>query len=262
MSVVPAAAADRTRQPIPLRIDSHGGIQISVTVNDAGPFTFVLDTGAARSVVSDELARELGAPVVAQSEIVTSAGSEMGMVVRLGSVEIEGTRVESLLAPVVAASRLAALGRGVRGLLGQDFLSGFNYTLDYRRTRLTWDGTAACGSPAAVVLTTSEGRFIAALVDGGGKSLRLVPDSGAEVMVLFAGNPPGTGRVRVEGVAGGIRSASMTTVAQLRVGSATLRDQPAVIAERDDTSADGLLPLHRFSAVTFGAGGSCLIVRQ
>jgi hypothetical protein len=35
-----------------------------------------------------------------------------------------------VLAPVVPSARLAALGRHVRGLLGQDFLSAFNYTLD------------------------------------------------------------------------------------------------------------------------------------
>ena len=70
MSVVPAAAADRPRTAVPLSIDGKGGVVVEVQVNDAGPFRFLIDTGAARSVVADDLAAALGAPAVAKSDVV------------------------------------------------------------------------------------------------------------------------------------------------------------------------------------------------
>src|SRR3569832_2283443 len=111
ITLAPAAAAGRAPS-VPLDIAQHGGIRVAVQVNGAGPFAFIVDTGAARSIVSDDLAREIAAPVVARSEVMTIGGSEMGLVVRLSSVALAASRVEGLLAPVVAAARLAPLGPG------------------------------------------------------------------------------------------------------------------------------------------------------
>jgi predicted aspartyl protease len=245
LAVLPSAAAAGPVDPVvPLAIDARGGVAVAVRVNDAGPFTFILDTGASRSIVSDDLAGELGAPVVAQSEVVTSAGSEMRVVVRLASITLASARVNALLAPVLPAARLRRLGRGVRGLLGQDFLSAFNYTLDYRRRRLTWDEPLTCDRPGAVRMAAVEGRFVlVADADHAGR-VRLVPDSGAEVAVLFGGGGAGP------------------RLSEFRVGGVTLVDVPVAVVDREEPDVDGLLPLHRFRAVSFAAGGSCLLVRQ
>jgi len=249
---------------VPLRIDGRGGILVPVRVNGAGPFTFLLDTGATRSMVSDALARELGAPIVARSEIVTTAGSEMGMVVRLASVAVDNARVPDVLAPVFDDARLALLGRGVRGVLGQDFLAAFNYTLDYRRNRLTWEEGVACGARGAVTTAMIEGRPVIDVVNGRGEALRLVADTGADVVVLFnfnaRGDPKGA-RLRVAGLAGAGASALATNIGELRAGLASLRDVSAVVVERADRDIDGLLPLHRFASVTFAAGGVCVVPR-
>ena len=240
-AAVNAAASDRTRPDVPLAIDARGGIRVAVHVNGAGPFTFILDTGSSRSAVSEDLARELAAPVVAKSEVLTMEGSAMRLVVRLSPVVVAPARVEALLAPILPARQLAPLGPGIRGLLGQDFLSGFNYTLDYRRSRLTWDEPLTCEAPNAVRMSPVEGRFVLMADSDGGSPLRLVPDSGAEVAVLFRGRRAG--------------------ISAFRVGRVTVRDVPVAVVERDDPNADGLLPLHRFGAVSFAAGGACLVVR-
>jgi predicted aspartyl protease len=249
MAVSPLAGADRTRPAgVPLSIDDKGGIIVDVRVDGAGPFKFLLDTGTSRTVVADDLARELGAPVVAKSEVVTSGGPDLRLVVRLGSIVMSSMHVDGVLAPVVPASRLAPLGRGVRGLLGQDFLSAFNYTLDYRRARLTWDEAWACTTAGAVRMQAAEGRFAMILEGDAGAPLRLVPDSGAEVPVVFR--------------ATGTRRARVATLPTLRIGDVTLRNLDAYIVERQDADADGLLPLHGFSSVSFAAGGGCLVARR
>jgi predicted aspartyl protease len=266
-SALPISAAGGAAPRVPLAIDVHGGIAIPVLIGDAGPFDFILDTGASRSIISDDLARQLGAPRVARSEVVTSAGTEWQSVVRLAGVSVGSARIESLLAPVVPPIRLSALGAGIRGLLGQDFLSAFNYTLDYRRHHLQWDDRDACADPAAVRLISSEGRFVMALPQGASRpALRLVPDTGAEALVLFRApgrdpSPVPAAEVMVTGLVGDL-PARAAVVPRLVVGGVTLRDRPAVVVERDEPNADGLLPLHGFSSVSFGARGACVVVRK
>ncbi len=245
-SVLPASAADRSRPAVPLAIDAQGGIIVDVTVNGSGPYRFLLDTGTSRSLVSDSLSRELEAPVVAKSEVVTSAGSELRTVVRLASLSIAAARVDNLLAPVLPQARLAAIGPGVRGVLGQDFLSAFNYTLDYQHAKLTWDGPVTCDTADAVRLVQAEGRFVMTVEQDSGTALRLVPDTGAEAPILFRSQRP--------------REAT-STLRRLRVGAIVLKDVTAYNVERTDPNADGLLPLHRFATVSFAAGGSCLVAR-
>jgi Aspartyl protease len=247
---------------VPLRIDARGGVLVPVHVNGAGPYIFVLDTGSSRSIVSSALARELNAPVVARSEIVGSGGSEMGMVVRLGPVTVGSARVPGLLAPIVDESRLSQLGSGIRGVLGQDFLAGFNYTLDYRRARLVWEAAVACDTRDAIAARVVEGRMVVAMRDGRGETLRLVADSGAEIAVLCNFNARDDSRqprVRLAGLTGGANGAALRSIPLLRAGSIALRHTMAAIVPRNEPAADGLLPLRVFSRVSFAAGGACII---
>jgi predicted aspartyl protease len=246
LSTVPLGAAERTRT-VPLTIDVHGGVLLQAEVNGQGPYVFMLDTGASRTIVAERLARQLNAPVVAKSEVVTVTGSQLSLVVRLGSVAVGGTRVDHLLAPVLADARLAQAGLDVVGVLGQDFLSAFNYTLDYRQARLTWDEPLTCGVSGAVPLVEAEGRFVMALEGTGGGRIRLVPDSGAEVAVLFTAAAP---------------RRPTSTIPRVQVGDVTMNNLQAYFAERTDANADGLLPLRYFSSVSFAARGACLIARR
>jgi len=214
-------------------------------------FKFLLDTGTARTVVADALARELGAPVVATSEVVTIAGSDRRLVVRLDSIAVSPVKVDGVLAPLVPAPELAALGHGVRGLLGQDFLSAFNYTLDYRHARLTWTkwerARAWRGADAA-----AEGRF--SMVLTGRRRPRpcgVVPDSGAEVAVLFRARGPRAGEA---GRHEALRS--------LQIGEVTLRN-PRRLHRRARRSGRRWSPAAaRILERVVCRGGACLIARK
>ena len=63
-------------------------------------------------------------------------------------------------------------------------------------------------------------------------------------------------------VCSGERDAATRTLPPLRVGAVTLRNSTAYLTLRDDSHADGLLPLHGFSRVSFAAGGVCLVVTK
>jgi predicted aspartyl protease len=245
-------------------VDRHGGIAIDVRIDDGPSVKFILDTGAARTVIADDLARTLASRVVATSDLVTSAGTNRREVVRLTSMAVGPARAEGLLALVIPADRLSALGDGVRGLLGEDFLSAFSYTIDYRRQRLAWDAPLDCRAPDAVALVESEGRYTMALQDDRGHPLRLVPDTGTEATVLFHPDDQfevTSGAVTLSGLARE-RPAQRVSARHLRIGAVVLHDVPAVLIDRPDPGVDGLMPMHGFSSVSFAASGQCLSVRK
>jgi hypothetical protein len=99
--------------------------------------------------------------------------------------------------------------------------------------------------------------------------LRLVPDSGAASLLLFAPQTalPVTPRPSLATLTtmSGQTDVRMATVRELHVGSLTLRDVPAVVAERDRSEpveVDGLLPLHLFDRVTVDGPGKRLILQK
>jgi hypothetical protein len=163
---------------------------------------------------------------------------------------------------VLPDSASSILGPGIDGVLGQDFLAHFNYTLDFRRSRLVWADEA--GHPAAVrlPLLPSEGRFLVPLPqdDSCRCQIRLVPDSGTDSIVLFEG--AATRDLPIEAQPGALNLGSLTggsaaravTLKRLHVGRVTLRDQPAGVVRIDPAGpdrGDGLLPLHLFARVHF-----------
>ena len=59
-----ATIAEPTVRRIPARLAAHRLLIVPVSVNGAGPFPFLLDTGATSSMVTEDLARELALPHV------------------------------------------------------------------------------------------------------------------------------------------------------------------------------------------------------
>jgi hypothetical protein len=203
-------------------------------------------------------------PAVGRTRVITTTGEETRTVVRLGRVSLGSAAVEGLLATVVAAPRTRAIGKDIAGVLGQNFLSHHDYTLDYRKRLLVWDATDPERARKAVhlVLQPSAGRFLVELPQAGkgGSTIRLVPDSGSSTLVVFerrgrAALPtePLPGRVGATDFMGRV-GAEIAVVRELRIGTLRLRNQVAALVGRpteDAAEGDGLLPLHLFASVSF-----------
>jgi hypothetical protein len=120
---------------------------------------------------------------------------------------------------------------------------------------------------SSLELEPSGGRFLLALPQRD-SLLRLVPDTGAGSLLLFA--PHAALPVTRLPVFATLTSMSGTTevrtatVRELR-GALKLRDIPAVVTDRDRSEpadVDGLLPLHLFDRVTVDGPGKRLIVEK
>ena len=254
----------------PLRWSKPGEQVISARINSQGPFAFVLDTGSSHSFVTEALAERVGAPAVAKSFVRSSIGLAMRPIVRLDRVDVGGATDRDVLASLVPAVDLDPSGR-LSGIIGQDVLASRHYTIDLMNQRVVWHKSGD-GQPSGGVnftLQPADGRFTLELPQPGSPALRLVPDSGAEALVLYQRDgsrlPPfsmAAGRIELKAVTSKAEVQPIR-VAALRVGPMTFTDLPGVVIGRHGTpaqDADGLLPLHLFARVTFDGPGRRLSV--
>ena len=232
---------------------------------------FLLDTGSTRSVVSEAVAQQLALRPVARTEVITTAGASMAVVVELPAICL-ATQCRRRRACDCHAEKALEFGsRQLDGILGSDVLSR-DFTIDYSRRRFEWDGgTDARRSDDRLTSSVEDGRAIVTAPQRGGLSLRLVADSGAD-SVIFFDSPRVRALSTVSSVSrltlqtlDGIRRAESVLIPRLRVGSEMWIDEIAVVVPRPSgypQTIDGLMPLHRFASVSFRRSEGALVVRH
>ena len=265
-----AARLGAAPDEIELSPQPSGAIKAPVSVNGRGGFGFLLDTGSSHSTLSRELADRLALPLIAKARVLTPAGVQVQPVVRLERIAIGNACVEGLMPSVVSLAELSQLEPGVDGVIGQDFLSAFDYTIDYRRKRLLWTAEAADEHLRLPLIRVGNRSLVRLPSVGGGAPILMVPDSGSEAFVLFERN----GRTALDvdaytfasvSALGMRRAGRAAILRRLQIGEVTLRNQPAVVVARDASSTvepDGLMPLHPFGSVSFNNSEGYLVVRM
>ena len=104
-------------------------IVVPVMINDQGPFTFLLDTGASNSILSTAVADRLKIPH-GPKETLFSAGGEVPVNLRtIASFEVGQARLTNLEIAVSEFRLLYTLN--VQGILGADYLRQFKVFIDY-----------------------------------------------------------------------------------------------------------------------------------
>ncbi len=257
-----------------LWIDPSGAVVVPVSIDGQGPFPFLLDTGSSHTAISRSLALRLGLVYVAKSSVLTSTGREWRPVVRINQTQIGSAESENLLASVVPPAQLGIIARDIEGIIGQDFLFGLNYTLDYGRRRLSWTSGDALERPGAsrLPLVRREGRYLVQIASNTGvMPVLLVPDSGASGFVVFQREgrtplalDPVPEEMSVQSLSGRQRARTMR-LRELLLGRVTVRNQPVAVLERDPQDAlegDGLLPLHVFSTVAVNAEHGYIVLTK
>lgn len=245
-----------------------GMILVPVAIGNAGPFTFILDTGSNGSAISESLWERLGLPLAGKGLTSSSTtGQKPRLFVRLNQVRVGLARANELMAGVVADKDLDPTG-AAQGIVGQDVLLKLRYTIDYGLGAIEWAGISDASPKATVLTLEAHDDRLLALLPQAESTLRLVPDSGARALVLFQRNGhrlpamrPVQGRFVLTTLTGS-REVGLNLVDELRVGATRLRNQPAVVLGADPgvTSADGLLPLHVFERVTLDGPRGMMIV--
>lgn len=256
---------DKTAQasaPVQFKLIRNQMIIVQVKLNGAGPFEFLLDTGTNTTIIEPELAQQLKLRPQDRIELITVAGAQAVPRAQLESVALGPAVAENLEALITDLRAIRALHSSVRGILGQNFLTRFNYLIDYREKQIEFeaDGELArqmCG--VRLPFEQIEGLIVVSAQAALSKTWRLVLDSASTDMILFSqpalGNAVEMGN-RGQAWLAATTSAGSQTVQQgrlrtLRIGEAAFTDLPVTMLPLDGREEDGLLPMSLFRAVYF-----------
>jgi predicted aspartyl protease len=190
-SVCPAQSPTQPMPPPPVQTtiagayDSSMRMTVPVTIDGKGPFRFVVDTGADRTVISRELAGRLGLAPAGEATMHSMAGVQQVPTVALERLGIAGRIVPRIDAPALAEENL-----GAHGLLGIDSLKNRRIVMNFvtRTLTIAEPGAAEPITPDTIVVTARSRYGQLVLVDAeiDGVRVTVVVDSGAQNSI---GNP-------------------------------------------------------------------------
>jgi predicted aspartyl protease len=137
-SVLPT---DSSTSAIPLQ-KKLGVFLAKLMLNGQGPFTFLLDTGADSTFISQAIAEQLALRNLQPMQVLGFCGLESAERSQLASTKLQQHEQKNIEAVILSSPILKLLG--VDGILGQNFLS--KYQQYWRFTPSTIGGTQADGS--------------------------------------------------------------------------------------------------------------------
>jgi hypothetical protein len=118
---------------------------VPVRIGDAGPFDFILDTGASMTVLSTKTAASLNLLSGSAATATGAGGQQTASLTTIDRLSIGGAKVDHLAVAISDFPQVEkAIGRSVDGIVGYNFFKGRCLQLDYARKEVRF--SAHCGS--------------------------------------------------------------------------------------------------------------------
>ncbi len=214
--------------------ESQNRMTVPVSIGGQGPFEFVVDTGAERSVISRELAAALGLDAGSSARLVDFTG-----VSAVDTVEIPSLSVGSLGTGAMQAPALSRANLGAAGMLGIDALQGHRIVIDFNRDRMKVH--PAKHHPRGEVVVEAEKRFGQLIVTNAyfnDRPIAVIVDTGSWVSVgnlamrALATEPPRIrGPATITSVTGRSFTADFVTISNVKVGGVRFDNFGLVFAD-------------------------------
>lgn len=116
-----------------LTIGAGSRMTLPIVIAGRGPFRFLVDTGAERTIVSAELAQELSLGSGGGVTLATISGQSQAGTVVVPSLDFgRKRRLDSIVAPVLSAANI-----GAAGMLGIDGLQAYEVVFDFAQQKMT-----------------------------------------------------------------------------------------------------------------------------
>lgn len=252
----PGAAQDNAPPPVvtpPSQLDQQQAetlgtgrdvderMTVGVNISGQGPFPFIVDTGAERTVISSELARRLslqpGRTVWVHS---------MSEVSQIATVVIPALQVGNRTTDAIHAPALSRENLGASGILGVDTLQRQRVTFDFKHRQMTVTparGPEEHWPDADTVVVTGRslyGRLV--LVDAAvdGQRVWVIIDTGSAVSVGNMALRNALARrnrlrqiapIRMMSITGGVISAEYGFARRIRVGGLDVNNLPIAFSD-------------------------------
>jgi hypothetical protein len=130
---------------LPLRLIQHSQIVVPVTINNSGPYDFLVDTGAQVITVDPALAVQLQLKTQGTAGITGVGVFARASLTQLESVQAGSHVVERVLAVIQDLGQTALADRKVRGVLAGNFLEQFDLLIDYPHSIVCLDDSGDMG---------------------------------------------------------------------------------------------------------------------
>ena len=219
--------------------DATARMTVPVTIGSAGPYQFIIDTGAERTVISRELAATLGLSPGRDVRLTAMTGTS-----NVGTVVIPSLTVSSIASRPIEAPALYSANLGAPGMLGIDTLSGHSLSIDFEKNSMTLRPSAKRGHsyvPGDIVVQAKSayGQLIVTQAFYRGRRISVVIDTGAQVSM---GNSALRSRMRHElkkvpqqialtSVTGQTVLADYTQIERLDIGGVGFNQLPIAFAD-------------------------------
>ena len=144
LAIAPVSNSAETRCPgniagLRPRIVAAALIVISVKINDAGPFDFMVDTGSQLNVIDPALAALLNLNSRGTVGLVRTATTSQAEIGVLDSLQAGSQTVLKPLVVIQDLGPIQAADHRIRGVLGENFLAHFDVLIDYTQELLCLD---------------------------------------------------------------------------------------------------------------------------
>lgn len=254
----PLPAADAGVDIVKTDIDGHDRMTVPVRIGheggSAGPFDFLVDTGAERTVLARDIAQRLRLPTSGTGLLIGIAGTQSVDLVEIEEINLGRRSFYGLTAPLLDGSNI-----GADGIIGLDSLQDQRVLLDFAKKRMTIGDAmqlgGARGFEIVVQARRRSGQLIMtnAMIDG--VRTDIVIDTGSDTSIGNRALQKALARrhkgetTQLQSVTGQIITADIAMARTVKLGSMTMSNSMLVFA---DTPAFDKLEMVKRPAMFMG----------
>jgi len=240
VSGVPEIDKSTQTEDVRFKNDPENRMTVPVKLAGAGPYQFLVDTGADRTAVSRDIVSRLKLASAGGVQLHSISGVSSVGTARINDVQVTRTPEQSIDAAVLESSNM-----GADGILGVDLLRSQRVVFDFDKQTMSIVPAATPdfgNEPGTIVVRArrKNGRLVVTDAEANGERLTVVLDTGSQVSVgnqalrrrLLGGNLVNMGKtVELESVTGSKIIGDYMFVRELTIGGIGLTNLAIVFTD-------------------------------
>jgi predicted aspartyl protease len=220
--------------------DGNERMTVPVSIGGRGPYAFIVDTGAERTSIAEELAEDLKLGLGTRARLHSMTEVSRIQTVLIPALEVGGRSIRGINAPALERRHI-----GAEGILGVDTLQTQRVSFDFARRQMTVSLSRKREEkwPDNTIVVTAKNRLghlvmVDASVDG--QKVWVILDTGAETTVANSvlrrklerrGKLMESWPIEIQSVTGGRMAADQSMMRKIRLGGVDINNLPVAFAD-------------------------------